>query len=127
MPSRLSKTYASGRGPGPWGREKAALKRGTSLALVPGQAVPFANPRGTGGAAGHGREGGARLRNRRSRSARAGDHAEIERTCLVVALVAGLPGLTGIAGAADWMAQVLFALFLVLMISLLLGRGRARI
>jgi uncharacterized membrane protein YtjA (UPF0391 family) len=38
-----------------------------------------------------------------------------------------LPGLTGIARAADWMAQVLFALFLVLMVSLLVGRGRARI
>jgi uncharacterized membrane protein YtjA (UPF0391 family) len=50
------------------------------------------------------------------------------RTFLVVALVAGLLGFTRIAGAADWMAQVLLVLFLVLfMVSLLVGRGRARI
>ena len=44
-------------------------------------------------------------------------------TFLIIALIAAVLGFGGIAGSATWIAQILFALFLVLfLISMLMGR-----
>ncbi len=45
-------------------------------------------------------------------------------TFFVLALVAALFGFTGIAGTANWLAQIFFAVFLVLFLISLVYRSR---